>query len=39
MIFERRIMMKIFGFTRTDDGDCRIETDQEINDILIGQNI
>ena len=34
MIFERKIMRKIFGPTRTDDGYWRIKTDQEINDIL-----
>ena len=30
---------KVFGPTRTDDGYWRIKTDQEINDILKGQNI
>jgi len=39
MIFERRIMRKIFGPTRTDDGYWRIKTNQEINKILKGQNI
>ena len=39
MIFERKIMGKIFGATRTDDGCWRIETNQEINYILKGQNI
>jgi len=39
MIFERKIMRKIFGPTRTADGHWRIKTDQEINDILKGQNI
>jgi len=39
MIFERKIMRKIFGPTRTDDGYWRIETNQEINDILKRQNI
>ena len=39
MIFERKIMRKIFGATRTADGYWRIETDQEINDILRGENI
>jgi len=39
MIFERKIMRKIFGPTRTDGGYWRIETDQEINDILKGQSI
>jgi len=39
MIFERRIMRKIFGPTRTDDGYWRIKTNQEINDILKGKNI
>jgi len=39
MIFERKIMRKIFGPTRTDDGYLRITTNQEINDILKGQNI
>ena len=38
MIFERKIMRKIFGPTRTADGYWRIETNQEINDILKGQN-
>jgi hypothetical protein len=32
-------MRKVFGPTRTDDGYWRIKTDQEINDILKGQNI
>ena len=38
MIFERKIMRKIFGPTRTDDGYWRIKTTQEVNDILKGQN-
>ena len=32
-------MRKIFGPTRTDDGYWKIKTDEEINDILKGQNI
>jgi hypothetical protein len=39
MTFERRIMRKLFGPTRTDDGYWRIKTNQEINEILKGQNI
>ena len=39
MIFERKIMRKIFGSTRSDDGYWRIITNQEINDILKGRNI
>jgi hypothetical protein len=39
MIFKRKIMRKIFGPTRSDDGYWRIQTNQEINDILKGQNI
>ena len=39
MIFERKIMRKIFGPTRTDDGYWRIKTNQEISDILKEQNI
>jgi len=39
MIFERKIMRKIFGPTRTDDGYRKIKTNQEINEILKGQNI
>ena len=39
MIFERRIMRKIFGPTRTNDDYWRIKTNQEINEILKGQNI
>jgi len=39
MIFERKIMRKIVGPTRSQDGYWRIKTNQEINDILKGQNI
>jgi len=39
MICERKIMRKIFGATRADDGYWRIKTNQEINYILKGQNI
>ena len=39
MIFERKIMRKILGPTRSDDGYWRIKTNQEINDIIKGQNI
>jgi len=39
MIFERKIISKILGPTGTDDGYWRIKTNQEINDILKGQNI
>jgi hypothetical protein len=39
MIFERKIMRKIFGPTRTDDGYWRIKTNQEINDLLKGENV
>ena len=39
MTFETKITRKIFGLTRTADGYWRIKTNQEINDILKGQNI
>ena len=39
MIFDRKIMRKIFGPTRSDDGYWKIKTNQEISDILKGQNI
>jgi len=39
MIFERRIMRKIFGPTRISDGYWRIKTNQEIKEILKCQNI
>jgi len=39
MIFERRIMRKISGPTRTDYGYWRIKTNQKINEILKGQDI
>jgi len=39
MTFERKIMRKIYGLTRTGDGYWRIKTNQEINDILKGQNV
>ena len=35
----QKIMRKILGHTRLDDGYWRIKTNQEINDILEGQNI
>jgi len=37
MIFERKIMKKIFGPTRTDDGSWRTKNNLEINDILKGK--
>jgi len=39
MIFERKIMRKIFGPIRTEDGYWKINTNQEINDILKGKKI
>ena len=39
MIFERKIMRKILGPTGSDDGCWRIKTNQEINDMLKGQNV
>jgi hypothetical protein len=39
LIFQRRIMRKIFGPTRRDGGYWSTKTDQEINGILKGQNI
>jgi hypothetical protein len=33
MIFETRIMRKIFGPTRTNDGYWRIKINQEINEL------
>jgi hypothetical protein len=38
MMFERKIMSKIYGCTRIADGQWKIKTSQEINDILKGQN-
>ena len=39
LIFERKITRKILGSMRSDDSYWRIKTNQEINDILKGQNI
>jgi len=39
MIFERKIMRKVFGPTRIEEVCWRIKTNQEINDILKGENI
>jgi len=39
LTFERKVMRKIFGATRTADGCWRIKTDQEINGIWKGQNV
>jgi hypothetical protein len=39
MIFKRKIMRKIFGPTRSDDGNWRIKTNQEINELIKEQNI
>jgi hypothetical protein len=36
MIFERKIMRKIFGPTRTDDGNWKIKINQEINEVIKG---
>jgi hypothetical protein len=38
-LLEEKIMRKIFGPTRTDDGYWTIKNSQEINDILKGRNI
>jgi len=38
MTSERKITRRIFGATGADVGCWRIKTDQEINDILKGQN-
>jgi hypothetical protein len=35
----REIMGKIYGATRTEDGYWMIKTNQEISDILKGQNV
>jgi len=37
--FERKIMRKISGPTRTNDGYWRIKSTQELNDILIGKTV
>ena len=39
MTVDRKIMRKIFGATRTDEGYWGIKTNQEINYVLKGQNI
>jgi len=39
MIFKRKVMRKIFGPMRSEDGYWRIKINQEISDILKGQNI
>jgi hypothetical protein len=39
MIFERKIMRKISGPTRSDDGNWWVKTNQEINELIKGQNI
>jgi hypothetical protein len=39
MIFERKIVRKEFGPTRLDDGNWRIKTNQEINELIKGQNV
>jgi hypothetical protein len=39
MVFERKIMRKIYAPTGAEDGHWRIKMNQEINDRLKGQNI
>jgi hypothetical protein len=36
MIFERKIMRKIFGPTRLDDGNWRVKINEEINELIKG---
>jgi hypothetical protein len=38
-MFDRKIMRKIYGPTRTADGSWKIKTNQEINDVLKEQSI
>jgi hypothetical protein len=38
MVFERKITRKISGPPKSDDGYWKIKTNQEINDLLKGQN-
>jgi hypothetical protein len=38
-IFGRKITRKIFSPTRSDDSNWRIKTNQEINDVIKGQNL
>ena len=39
MTFERKIIRKIFGPTRTNDGYWRVKTNKEINYTMKGKNI
>jgi hypothetical protein len=39
MTFKRKIMKKMYGSTRSEDGYWRIKTNQKINDMLKKQNI
>jgi hypothetical protein len=39
MTFGRKIMRKIFGLRGSNDGNWRIKTNQEINEVIKGQNI
>jgi hypothetical protein len=39
MIFERKILRKIFGPTKESNGLCRIKTNEELDDLIQQQNV
>jgi len=39
MVFERKILRKIFGFTKERDGTWRIKTNDELDELIRHKNI
>jgi hypothetical protein len=39
MIFERKILQKIYGPTKESNGLWRIKTNEELNDLIQQQNV
>ena len=39
MIFERRVLRRIFGHTEERDGTCRIKTNDELDELIRHKNI
>jgi hypothetical protein len=39
MVFERKVLRKIFGLTKERDGTCRIKTNNGLDELIRHKNI